>query len=149
MQLWSKQQLNIKFEIFLCGIYRAIDLHQSLELNTHWCLGRWRGRGPRWYDPRTASSASARTCPEAWASPGTETYTYQKHRIRSKQTTRTKERKREKLREGREKEEERGEEERDRGGLVNWRVVRLVDGERRWKIGIFRMDFTESGGAAF
>jgi len=38
---------------------------------THWCLGRPRGRGPRWYGPRTASSASVKACPGASASPGT------------------------------------------------------------------------------
>ena len=55
-------------------------IRRSRPIYTHWCLGRRRGRGPRWYDPRTASSASARTCPEAWASPGTVTHEQQEPR---------------------------------------------------------------------
>lgn len=47
---------------------------------THWCLGRPRGRGPRWYGPRTASSASMRACPEASASPGTAKLRCMRHR---------------------------------------------------------------------
>ena len=59
-------------------------IRRSRPIYTHWCLGRRRGRGPRWCDPRTASSASARTCPEAWASPGTVTHEQQEpHQIRS------------------------------------------------------------------
>lgn len=71
-----------------------IDLSalRSARVSTHWCLGRPRGRGPRWYDPRTASSASVRACPEASASPGTaksrERHAWDRVRARERACTR-------------------------------------------------------------